>query len=310
MPTYLQLAQDARRACRMSGTGPSAITGQNEEYTRLLRWVRKAWIDIERKHPNWQFLRATAACQTVQGQYSYTSSDFGLSDFGYWALDSENGDTWRSYQNPAFTIDIATSTITLADHLLANGATVKLATDGALPTGYTASTTYYVVNRTDDTMQLATTAGGSAITLSGTQSGTHTMTSNDTTDFVGFLTEQFMGVMDYDRWRNAYLLGSRRSTYQRPDVVTKGPANTLMVGPIPAAGYTLVGDYYKVPAEPTAQGDEPRFASQFHDIIVYRTMMMYAASESAPEVYDEGKNGYDELIRLMEAHYLPELRVA
>lgn len=59
-----------------------------------------------------------------------------------------------------------------------NGDQVILSTTGSLPTGLTAGTAYYVVNRTDTTFSLATTAGGTAINTSGySQTGTHTETS-------------------------------------------------------------------------------------------------------------------------------------
>jgi hypothetical protein len=310
MSTYLQLANELRRRCRVSGGDMVAVTSQNEERTRLLRFINRAWMVIQRMHTDWQFLRASCACPTVAGQYSYSATtDFGLTDFGYWAVDYEDGNTFRNYINPAVTIDIASGTVTLADHRLSNGAIVKLYTDGALPTGYTAGTSYYVVNKTDDTFQLSATSGGAAITLSGTQSGTHTASSNDTSAFVGFLTEQFLGVMDYDDWRNLYLLGSQRSNAQRPVSVAVGPANTLMVGPVTAAGYTLVGDYYKVPTELSAVTDTPSLPSQFHDAIVSRAMMMFGVSESAPEIYDEGKEEFDVILREIEATQLPQLRV-
>lgn len=75
------------------------------------------------------------------------------------------------------TISIASpGVITRTAHSLENGVAVVFSTTGALPTGLTAGTIYYVVNRTADTFQVASTVGGTAITTSGTQSGTHTMT--------------------------------------------------------------------------------------------------------------------------------------
>ena len=68
--------------------------------------------------------------------------------------------------------------ITWTAHGLTAGASVKFATTGALPTGITAGTTYYVIaaGLTTNTFQIATTPGGAAITTSGTQSGVHTAT--------------------------------------------------------------------------------------------------------------------------------------
>jgi hypothetical protein len=53
-----------------------------------------------------------------------------------------------------------------------DGTAVVLETTGALPTGLTAGTVYYVVNASGSTCNLATTPGGSPITTTGTQSGT------------------------------------------------------------------------------------------------------------------------------------------
>ena len=53
---------------------------------------------------------------------------------------------------------------------------IKFSTTGALPTGFVAGTTYYVVGAsiTTNTFQLSATAGGTAINTTGTQSGVHT----------------------------------------------------------------------------------------------------------------------------------------
>lgn len=77
------------------------------------------------------------------------------------------------------TITIASpGVVTWNNHGLANGQSVVLTTTGALPTGLSTGTTYYVVNRAANTFQLSATSGGSAINTSGTQSGTHTATLN------------------------------------------------------------------------------------------------------------------------------------
>jgi hypothetical protein len=225
---YLQLAQKLRVKCRAPGSGPSAVTGQTAEYTRLLSYINEAWMSIQRLHTDWMFLRASCSCTTLEGIYSYTASSFGISaDFGYWALDPENGDTFRTY-------------------LTATG----------LP------------------------------------------------------DEQLLGVMKYENWRNLYLLGANRTSYQRPGVVAAAPDRSLVVGPIPAAGYTIAGDYYRVPSELVAADDTPALPVQFHWAIVYRAMMFYGTSEAAPEIYDEGRTEFNRLIREIEAAQLPEITTA
>ncbi|HET8870421.1 MAG TPA: hypothetical protein VFM48_08250 [Aquabacterium sp.] len=62
-------------------------------------------------------------------------------------------------------------------HGLENGREVILSTTGALPTGLTAGTTYYVVSASTNSFSLAATKGGAAIDTTGTQSGVHTATA-------------------------------------------------------------------------------------------------------------------------------------
>lgn len=73
------------------------------------------------------------------------------------------------------TISVASpGVVTWAGHPLAANDPIKFSTTGALPTGLTAGTTYYVVSPATDTFHVASTPGGAAINTSGTQSGVHT----------------------------------------------------------------------------------------------------------------------------------------
>lgn len=64
--------------------------------------------------------------------------------------------------------------VTWTAHGFIPGMPIVLTSTGALATGLTAGTTYYVVNVTTNTFELATTINGSSINTSGSQSGTHT----------------------------------------------------------------------------------------------------------------------------------------
>jgi len=81
------------------------------------------------------------------------------------------------------TITIAApGVVTWSSHTLSTGTPVVFTTTGALPTGITASTTYYAVVVNDNTFQIASSVANAiaatptVITTSGTQSGTHTGT--------------------------------------------------------------------------------------------------------------------------------------
>ena len=106
---------------------------------------------------------------TASIMYKSTSSGWVAITFGQELLFAQRSGT--------VTITIASPGVfTFNNHGAAAGTAVTLSTTGALPTGLTAGTTYYVVSPAANTFQLSATVGGAAINTSGTQSGTHTAT--------------------------------------------------------------------------------------------------------------------------------------
>ena len=77
-----------------------------------------------------------------------------------------------------FTVTIATPAVLTTSISLANGMAIYLTTDGALPTGLNVGQIYYVINSTGLSCNLSATYGGSAINTTGSQSGTHKISSN------------------------------------------------------------------------------------------------------------------------------------
>lgn len=85
---------------------------------------------------------------------------------------------FKNYSNvKTGTVTIAAPGVwTVTAHGLAVGDPVTFSTTGALPTGLTAGTTYYVSTVTDaNTFRVATSLGGSDLTTTGSQSGTHSL---------------------------------------------------------------------------------------------------------------------------------------
>jgi microcystin-dependent protein len=99
------------------------------------------------------------------------------------------------------TVTIASPGVwTLNGHGFVNGDVIYFSTTGALPTGISADTRYFVVAATTNTFQISSTSGGAAINTSGTQSGTHTV------------------------WQAPYALGTFSSTtFNVPDMRGRGP---------------------------------------------------------------------------------------
>lgn len=225
---FLQLAQRLRRKCRVAGSGPTSVTGQNEEYSRLIDWIQESWMEIQMLHEqHWLFMRASCSAATINGQAAYGPTEFGITDLGRFVLDYENGDTFRCY----------------------------------------------------NTAQ-------------------------------GVTSETFMSVIDYDDWRDRFLFGALRNAFLRPDSVAVGPDGKLYCGPIPSAGWTITGDYIRVPTELVATTDVPTLPVQYHMAIIYKAMMLYGASEAAEEVYVDGKNRFDPMLRRIERTQLPRVRLA
>lgn len=94
-------------------------------------------------------------------------------------FDSEDFDTDGIHPvSTTVTITIASpGVITWTGHNFVANSPIVFTTTGALPTGLTAGTTYYVVSPAANTFQVSSTPGGAAINTSGSQSGTHTATN-------------------------------------------------------------------------------------------------------------------------------------
>ena len=76
-----------------------------------------------------------------------------------------------------FTVTIASPGVLTVASSLRNGTAIMLNTTGALPTGLSVGVVYYVVGSSGTTCNLSATFGGAAITTTGTQSGTQTISA-------------------------------------------------------------------------------------------------------------------------------------
>lgn len=141
------------------GTGYLGATASNAK-SRLLRFVR-------------------SPTDTALIECSASLARFWVND----ALVTRPSVT-SSIDNGAFGTASATITMTIASpgvvtwtsHGFVGGEKIAFSTTGALPTGVTAGTTYYVLSTsiTANTFRFSATSGGSAINTSGSQSGVHT----------------------------------------------------------------------------------------------------------------------------------------
>lgn len=117
----------------------------------------------------------------AQGASLYVTWTGGTASTGFYeVLDADTATDEVTidlpYIDSTVTITIAApGVVTWANHGLAVNDTIRFTTTGALPTGLAINTTYYVKEvLSANTFTVSASAGGAAITTSGTQSGTQT----------------------------------------------------------------------------------------------------------------------------------------
>lgn len=115
--------------------------------------------------------RGTPTTYTIVGDYIYLDPCPSYSETN--GLRVYANREISKYTPVTFTTTHASEQINATAHGLVNGDTVILTTNNTLPTGYSADTVYYVVNKATDTFQVATAGGGSAVSISSDGTGTH-----------------------------------------------------------------------------------------------------------------------------------------
>lgn len=121
------------------------------------------------------YVSALIAGDLLTAAYLYTTGIRYLTDRTRWA-----GHRLRTLYEEAlvFTADAAADTISISDHMLADGTPVVLFNSGgALPAGLSTALLYYIRDADSDngTAKLALTSGGAAVNITGAGTGTHSL---------------------------------------------------------------------------------------------------------------------------------------
>ena len=135
------------------------------------------------------------------------------------------------------TISIATPAVITTTTTFTNGTPVTFINSGypaALPTGLTPGTTYYVVNASGNTFNVAATVGGSAIATTGTQSGNHYIVPNgvlisslpNASDVP--IIQNYLYVSDVSRFVFAFGCNDYGSTTQNPMLIRWSDQESLV----------------------------------------------------------------------------------
>jgi hypothetical protein len=78
----------------------------------------------------------------------------------------------------------------------------------------------------------------------------------------------------------------------RPTRIYQGLSGVIGFDMTPDTTYKVTLDYWKTATILAANSDTPSLPTQYHDVIVWKSLMMFAGSEGAPELYNYAKSMY------------------
>lgn len=101
----------------------------------------------------------------------------------------------------------------------------------------------------------------------------------------------------YDAWRATYARGVHAEN--RPANWSLDFDGKLCVGPTPDRAWVLTGEYVRTPQLLALNADVPRCLPQYHDVIVYRALMLLADHDEAPAALIPAQGKYAEAYRAL-----------
>lgn len=122
--------------------------------------------------------------------------------------------------------------------------------------------------------------------------------------------ELFLEFVPYDDFRDLYMFSANRNVRGRPYRFTVLPDKSIGLWPTADDLYTIEGEYWRKPVVMVANGDSPPYPDQFHEILIWRGLMLYGAFEAAPEVYAHGETEFNRLWSQLEADQGPQIATA
>lgn len=120
---------------------------------------------------------------------------------------------------------------------------------------------------------------------------------------LGQSDESAINYIPFNLWRSRYDRGTHDHT--RPVEYSISPTNELCIGPKPDAAYVIRGEYWKTPQTLSANSDEPEMPERFHQLIVYRAMMLMAGGDESAPTFQFAKPEYDRLFNQLCIEQLP-----
>lgn len=90
MATFLELVQDlARQSGTLAGASSLAsVQGATGRAEKLVDWVSKAWLDVQRKRDCWRWMHREFTSALIADTRRYTAASFNITSFSKWVQDT------------------------------------------------------------------------------------------------------------------------------------------------------------------------------------------------------------------------------
>lgn len=82
--TFLAGVNLARLECGITSGDLTTLTGLTGKNLQIKNWYNRAWMDVQRKHFNWEWMRSSFSFATVQNQQEYTVAQTNAANYGRW----------------------------------------------------------------------------------------------------------------------------------------------------------------------------------------------------------------------------------
>lgn len=122
---------------------------------------------------------------------------------------------------------------------------------------------------------------------------------------IGVSDEVPLHEVTYNYWREVYDRGSHDAS--RPIVYALAPDKTIRFGGKPDSAYRVRGEYVKAPQVLAADADVPDMPSRFHDIIVWRAILLASEQGEAPSGIAYAQAEFYRLLSDMQRDLLPAI---
>lgn len=126
---------------------------------------------------------------------------------------------------------------------------------------------------------------------------------------IGVSDESPLGLIPWNLWRRKYGRGEQDES--RPTEYAISPANEICFGPVPnSSDYRVSGEYRKSPQALEDDADEPEMPERFHDLIVWRALVLLGQHDEGEFALATAERNYMTLLDDLMRDQLPPLVAA